>query len=118
MPAHDDETLARLSAATAIQAMMTKGWLDICTIDKCARLLGRIPDADARNILAPIHCVNFADMPEELRSAIPELIGRCLSIEWPPAPEPRPRPGEMVIVPADPPPRRRLLRLLQGRERG
>lgn len=79
-----DERLAQLAAATALAHMMDKGWLDICTIDKCAKLLGRIPEIDAYRILSPLHCVNFNIMPDELRAAVPGLIARCLAIEWPP----------------------------------
>ena len=73
--------LKELSALTALNEMMAKGWFSISTIDAVAELLGVNPKGDAYRILYPLYCVDFDKMPEELRSAIPGLIQECLGIE-------------------------------------
>ncbi len=73
--------LKTLSALTALNHMMEKGWFDICTIDSVATMLGRNPKGEAYDTLRPLHCVHFEKMPRELRDAIPGLIQQCLGVE-------------------------------------
>ena len=72
--------LEELSALTALNNMMLKGWFDICVIDKVGALLGVDPRGRAYTILTPLHCVHFDKMPDELRKAIPGLIQECLGM--------------------------------------
>jgi len=72
------DRLRELSALTALNAMMAKGWLDICTVDAVATMLGRSAKCPAYDVLRPIHCVHFDKMPPELRDAIPGLVHECL----------------------------------------
>jgi hypothetical protein len=74
--------LKQLSALTALNEMMAKGYFDICTIDSVADLLGlRVKDTEPYRILRPLHCVNWQKMPAELREAIPGLIQECLGVQ-------------------------------------
>lgn len=111
--------LKEVAAATALNVMMERGWLSICTIDQVAKLLGRNPRGDAYDVLHTLHCVNFDKMPRDLRDQIPSLIQQCLDV----APTDRfatPRAGKTIDVtpPAataeatHEPPRRGILRLL------
>lgn len=70
--------LKELAAVTALNAMMAKGWMDICTIRSVAEMLGRDPRGDAFGILHSLHCIHFDKMPPALRDAIPALIEQCL----------------------------------------
>lgn len=76
----DMENLKQASALTALNEMMAKSYFCICTIDKVATLLGVNPKGEAYNILSPLHCIDFAKMPDELRHAIPGLIEQCLGV--------------------------------------
>lgn len=77
----DTDHLKDLTVTTALNDMMKKGWLDICTIDKVARLMDLDPKGEAYSILSPLHCVHFSEMPRELREAMPGLIKMCLGVE-------------------------------------
>ena len=74
------DNLKDLSALTALNNMMEKGWFSICTIDDVAALLEVNPRGETYTILRPLHCIHFDKMPAELRDAIPGLIQQCLGI--------------------------------------
>jgi hypothetical protein len=97
--------LKQLSALTSLNDMMQKGYVSICTIDSIGTMLGINPKGEAYDILRPLHCVNFSQMPDELRKAIPDLIRQCLSVE--PTyrfEQPKPQPSTAVVVQLAPPP--------------
>lgn len=75
------DDLKQMVAITALNNMMAKGWFDVCTIDKVAQMLGVDPKGEAYRTLAPLHCVNFSEMPHDLKTAIPGLIRGCLGVE-------------------------------------
>ena len=72
----EDLILAELS----LRKMLSKGYFDICTIDAILKL-GEIPrggrDYDR---LRTLHCIHYAEMSEEVRSLMVNLIGRVLSM--------------------------------------
>ena len=68
-----DET-TRLVVGTAMRGMIQKGWVDICTIDKCLKLSNIIPRAQSHELLHALHCVHFTDMPDELQARVPALL--------------------------------------------
>lgn len=77
------ENLKQAAALAALNDMMDKGYLNICTIDKVGTLLGvnLKSDAEAYNILSTLHCVDFGKLPKCLRDYVPELVQRCLGVE-------------------------------------
>jgi hypothetical protein len=75
------DDLKQVVAITALNKMMASGHFDICAIRTIAEMLGVDPKGDAYRTLAPLHCVNFSDMPQELRQMIPALIKQCLGVE-------------------------------------
>lgn len=110
-----NENLKQLSALTALNSMMAKGHFSICTIDSVGELLGINPrGCDAYKILHPLHCIDWAKMPQELRDAVPGLIQECLGI----APAFQFKTLEPTLIDVSPkaetPPRRSFLRLLGG----
>ncbi|MBK8916393.1 MAG: hypothetical protein IPM64_17650 [Phycisphaerales bacterium] len=68
-----DET-TRLVIATAMRSMFSKGWVDICAIDKCLQLAKIIPIAPEYRQLHALHCIHFEAMPRELAERIPEML--------------------------------------------
>lgn len=107
-----DEAKAMI-AVTALNKMMTGRHFSICVITDVAAMLGVDPKGESYRMLRPLHCVNWADMPSELRAMVPGLIKDCLGVE----PAYRFRVAEIAIVPesaptSDSPRPRRLLRLL------
>jgi len=76
----NDDQLTHLSVLTALNRMMRGSHFSICTVDDAAKALGATPDGRAYAMLRTLHCVNWIDMPEELREAVPRLIERCISV--------------------------------------
>lgn len=75
------DNVKQVVAITALNKMMSGGHFDICAIRTIAEMLGVDPKGEAYRTLAPLHCVNFSDMPAELRQLIPGLIKECLGVE-------------------------------------
>lgn len=108
------DNVKQVVAITALNKMMASGHFDICAIRTIAEMLGVDPKGEAYRTLAPLHCVNFSDMPTELRQLIPSLIKECLGVE-PIYKFTNPRVIEVQPpTPAEvtPEPRRGLMRLL------
>lgn len=68
-----DET-KKLVVGTAMRDMFQKGWLNICTIDKCLEISGLLRGGDDYRLLGALHCINFKDMPPELFQRIPNML--------------------------------------------
>lgn len=73
--------LKQLAAMTALNDMLGKSSFSICTIDNVAKLLDVNPRGEAYDTLRAVHCIEYADMPPQLRDAIPDLIRQCLGVE-------------------------------------
>lgn len=108
------EDLKKLAAITALNKMLSDGYFSICTIDTIAKMLAVTPPSQPYSILHTLHCVKYADMPPEIKAALPDLIRQCLDL----APDfrfgqpPPPRAGEIVDV-APEPRRSGFMRLLR-----
>lgn len=76
----NDAQLSHLSVLTSLNAMMTSARFDICTVDAAIKTLGCVPDGRAYTILRPLHCIQWQDMPAELRDSVPRLIERCINV--------------------------------------
>lgn len=75
------DEMKQMVAMTALNKMMIGGHFNICAIDSIADMLGVDPKGEAYRMLRPLHCVNFADMPAELKARVPSLIKECLGVE-------------------------------------
>ena len=74
--------LSHLAVVTALNEMLRSEYFSICTIDKCAAILGApTKGSQAYNILSALHCVHYVRIPKPLRDQIPELIKQCLGVE-------------------------------------
>lgn len=72
------EDLKKLAAMTALNKLMRDGHFSICTLDSVAKMMNVVTGGESYAILRSIHCVDYADMPQELREAIPQLISDVL----------------------------------------
>jgi hypothetical protein len=71
--------IKEIAVMTAMDAMFRKGYLDICTIREAVKMLRVIPNGEALDTLAILHCVHFKDMPLALLEELPKLLGQCMS---------------------------------------
>lgn len=67
----------------ALEALLNKMFsgrsFSVCDLDKAGDLIGVNPGACQHyKTLNALHCVNFADMNEELRQSLPLLVMECL----------------------------------------
>jgi len=76
----NDTDLKKQVAITSLNAMMRQNHFSICTIDTLATMLEVKPEREAYNILRPLHCIDYNQMPPELFAQIPTLIMRCLDV--------------------------------------
>jgi len=75
-------TLHQQVAMTALNKMMRSSFFSICAINDAGLALGVEPrQHPSYDLLAPLHCVDWRAMPDQVRKAIPGLIMDCLSIE-------------------------------------
>lgn len=86
----------------ALRKMFSRGYLDICTIDKCLKLQGMPQSGKAYDMLHALHCVHFADMDRDLARAAQGMIAEVLGmvaefVEPEPEPEPQPRRGLLEL---------------------
>lgn len=55
---------------TALKKMFNGGYFDICTVDKCLKLTGAIPDHQDYTALSALHCVYWSEMSQDLRNTV------------------------------------------------
>jgi hypothetical protein len=69
----------RMVVLTALKKLLNNDNFYITDLRKIAELVG-VPDSGpAWQLLSPLSCVKYHDMPKELRDAIPHLINECLT---------------------------------------
>lgn len=73
--------LKKLAAMTALNNMLRGGHFNICVIDNVAELFGLTRGGEAYHTLHTLHCIDYAEMPQELRDAIPGLIEQVLGVQ-------------------------------------
>lgn len=73
--------LKKMAAMTALNNMLADHHFNICAIDSVCKLLGVPASGEAYNLLRTLHCIDYAEMPQELRAAIPSLIEQILGVQ-------------------------------------
>lgn len=73
------DELQILAAETALRKMVKQGHFSICTVDEILKMTGGVPDARTYQVLRLLHCVNYSEMPDELREKLPELLKAVFS---------------------------------------
>lgn len=67
-------------AETAIRKMLkSERYFDICTVDKCLRMLNIPADPEIYDTLSPLHCVHWGEMDAELRDAVVAMLAALFS---------------------------------------
>lgn len=69
----------QLVLRTATRKLFDKRYFDICTVDTLMKLIGTTAPTHAYTQLRALHCVDYADMPQDLRERIPHLVRECLA---------------------------------------
>lgn len=69
----------QLVLRTATRKLFDKRYFDICTVDTLMKLIGTTAPTHAYTQLRALHCVDYADMPKDLRERIPHLVRECLA---------------------------------------
>jgi hypothetical protein len=67
-----------LVAKTLLDKLFTEKWFSICEVDSLCDLAGRPRNTPAYKMLRALHCVHYANMPQELLEQIPQLVNECL----------------------------------------
>jgi hypothetical protein len=63
----------------SLTKLFKERFFSICQLDSVIKLVGSRKAGDAYNMLCSLHCVDYSEMPAELRNRIPALVGECLS---------------------------------------
>jgi hypothetical protein len=72
------EDLKAIAVMVALRkALQDSKHFSICTIDNAIAALGVVPDKEAYTTLRVLHCVDYMDMPRELRQSLPGLVAKC-----------------------------------------
>lgn len=71
--------LKKMVVQTAMKKLFDEKYFSICTVRKIAELIGAPKRGAAWSMLETLHCIDYADMPDELRESIPYLINECLA---------------------------------------
>jgi hypothetical protein len=66
-------------ALTAVAKMLKSNYFSICTVDSVCKLIGAKANGAAYDMLNTLHCVNYADMPPQVREGIPALMREVFS---------------------------------------
>lgn len=69
----------QLVLQTATRKLFDSRHFSICTVDSLMKLVGTTARTPAYTQLHALHCVDYADMPKELRDRIPHLVRECLT---------------------------------------
>ncbi len=66
-------------ALTAVAKMLKSDYFNICTVDSVCKLIGARSNGAAYDMLYPLHCVHYSDMPQAVREGIPALMREVFS---------------------------------------
>jgi len=66
-------------ALTAVRKMLKGRYLDITTVRSVCEVIGANANGAAFDMLSALHCINYADMPRDVREGIPALMREVFS---------------------------------------
>jgi hypothetical protein len=66
-------------ATTAIARTLKQNHFNICDVDRVCKIIGAKPSGAAYDMLMALHCVDYSQMPNEVKSAIPDLLKEVFS---------------------------------------
>lgn len=71
----------QLVLRAATRKLFDSRHFSICTVDSMMKLIGATERSPAYTQLSALHCVDYADMPQDLRERLPLLVRECLSCQ-------------------------------------
>lgn len=75
-----DQQRTMMIAEVALNDLFKKKHFSVCTLDKVMDLLGKgSRNSKAYKQLAALHCVDYSEMPLELKNQIPYMINELLT---------------------------------------
>jgi hypothetical protein len=60
----------KMVVTTALKRMFESDYFSICTIDKCVKVIGCVPDKRDYDALSALHCVHWDAMTPDLRNMV------------------------------------------------
>lgn len=70
VPAH----IQASSVAHALQKMLAGNYFDICTVNKCAEVVGLHIPSERKRVYDAQHCVHWSDMLPEFREVVVAML--------------------------------------------
>ncbi len=68
----------QLVVMQAVKHLLHERHFSVCQLDKVLDLMDAPRKSEAYRLLSALHCVNYTDMPADLRNRIPHLINEAL----------------------------------------
>lgn len=62
-----NDKIKLMAIKTALKDMFSSKSFSICTIDKCLKIANAMCDKETYQTMSALHCIDYADMDEELR---------------------------------------------------
>jgi len=62
--------IEKMVITTALRKMFTGNHFSICTVDHCLKIAGAIAPKADYNALSALHCIEWSEMPPELRDYV------------------------------------------------
>lgn len=75
------DAVKAMAVNVALKNMFSRGYFDICTINKILKLTNVVPRSEDYDLLNALHCCDFKDMPPELLQGLPVIVQRVIGSE-------------------------------------
>ena len=70
-----DLAVVQVQAAQVLSKQIVENrYFDICSLDKLSKLTKIYPPSEVRSVLDAVHCVDYADMPPDLREFVKTVV--------------------------------------------
>ena len=72
-----DEEFGMVAVMTSLKHMFESSHFSICDVDKCAKVLGVVPNRQKYEMLSLFHCIHWSEMSVDVRQ---EVFARTLEM--------------------------------------
>jgi len=66
-------------ALTAVAKMLKSNYFSISTVDSVCKLIGARANGAAYDMLRALHCIDYSEMPPQVKEGIPALMREVFS---------------------------------------